>query len=63
MVKASPATSSMPVPLLHFTLDPRMHKFVTRRIANNILVWTQPITTIIIIVIIIIIIIIIIITR
>ena len=38
MVKASPAPSSMPDPLLHFTLDPHTHKFVVHRIANDILV-------------------------
>ena len=28
MMMANPAPSSMPSPLLHFTLDPRMHRFV-----------------------------------
>ena len=40
-----PAPSSMPCPLLHFTLDPRKQRFVARKIAKAILARTHPITS------------------
>ena len=43
MMMANPAPSSMPSPLLHFTLDPQMHQFVALRI-DIILQMLQAIT-------------------
>ena len=40
-----PVPSSMPCPLLHFTLDPRKQRFVARKIAKAILAQTHPITS------------------
>ncbi len=45
MIMARAAPSSMPAPLLHLVLDPRMQRFVARRMANDRRVCTNPITS------------------
>ena len=45
MMMANPAPSSIPGPLLHFNLDPRMHRFVALRMAKDIRACTHPITS------------------
>ena len=45
LINGSPAPSSRPVPLLHFTLEPLKHKSVVRMVASNNLALSQLITS------------------